>query len=72
LLITNLQMVIDFATHDPSGTFLIGGGRMDGVIWVYRIEAGAGSISRVAGSPFIEELPPSGFPSAERKDASVS
>ncbi|HEY6336987.1 MAG TPA: beta-propeller fold lactonase family protein [Candidatus Sulfotelmatobacter sp.] len=42
---------------DRVGKFLIGGGYNNGVVYVYRIEAGTGSISEVAGSPFIELLP---------------
>lgn len=56
---------------DHTGTFLIGGGWNNGVIYVYRIHAGTGSLSEVAGSPFIEELP-SGFPSAEPADVAVT
>lgn len=58
-------------TIDHTGTFLIGGGWYNGVIYVYRIQSGTGSLSEVAGSPFIEELP-SGFPSAEPADVTVT
>jgi 6-phosphogluconolactonase len=61
---------------DPSGNFLIGGGVNNGVIYVYRIQAGTGSLSEVAGSPFIEALPSAGvgygFPSAEPLDVTVT
>ncbi len=61
---------------DPSGNFLIGGGNYNGVVYVYRIEAGTGSLSEVAGSPFVELLPSGGpFPSiagAEPMDVTVT
>jgi 6-phosphogluconolactonase (cycloisomerase 2 family) len=61
---------------DPTGNFLIGGGNYNGVVYVYRIEAGTGSLSEVAGSPFVELLPSGGsFPSiagAEPMDVSVT
>jgi 6-phosphogluconolactonase len=58
----NCQVCLDWENIygmaiDPTGNFLIGGGNNNGVIYVYRIEAGTGSISEVAGSPFIELLP---------------
>ena len=62
---------------DPSGNFLIGGGEMNGVVYVYRIEAGTGSISEVAGSPFVEQTPScagvgSCFPGAAITDVTVT
>jgi len=57
---------------DPSGNFLIAPGYNNGVIYVYRIQAGTGSLSEVPGSPFIEGLPSSGFPSDGPFDVSVT
>jgi 6-phosphogluconolactonase len=62
---------------DPSGNFLIGGGEMNGVVYVYRIEAGTGIISEVAGSPFVEQTPScagvgSCFPGAAITDVAIT
>jgi hypothetical protein len=65
-------MVIDFATHDPSGNFLIGGGQMDGVIYVYRIEAGAGKHESGCRLALDQRVAVVRFPSAERTDVSVT
>jgi 6-phosphogluconolactonase len=63
---------INGMTIDPSGNFLIGPGENNGVVYVYRIQAGTGSISEVAGSPFVEELPSAGFPGLQPLDVSVT
>jgi 6-phosphogluconolactonase (cycloisomerase 2 family) len=77
----NCQVCLDWENIygmaiDPTGNFLIGGGWNNGVIYVYRIQAGTGSISEVAGSPFIEILPEcvamSCWPSNAPSDISVS
>lgn len=64
-------------TIDPTGNFLIGGSELNGVMYVYRIEAGTGSISEVAGSPFVEQTPScagvgSCFPGAAITDVTVT
>jgi 6-phosphogluconolactonase len=63
-------------TIDPSGNFLMGAGYNNGVVYVYRIQAGTGSISEVAGSPFIEQPPTSSvgasFPSYGPSDVTVT
>jgi 6-phosphogluconolactonase len=61
---------------DPTGNFLIGGGTMNGVAYVYRIQAGTGSLGEVAGSPFVVALAPcsvgSCFPAAALTDVAVT
>jgi 6-phosphogluconolactonase (cycloisomerase 2 family) len=62
---------------DPTGHFLLGGGELNGVVHVYRIEEGTGSIGEVAGSPFVVENPScagvgSCFPGAAVTDVTVT
>jgi 6-phosphogluconolactonase len=45
---------------DPTGHFLLAGGELDGVVYVYRIEEGTGSIGEVADSPFVVQNPSCG------------
>jgi 6-phosphogluconolactonase (cycloisomerase 2 family) len=42
---------------DHNGSFLIGPGYMNGVIYVYRIDRNTGALSDVPGSPFNDEEP---------------
>src|SRR5258708_1653666 len=44
-------------TTDRNGNFLIGPGKFNGVIYVYRINRSTGALAQVAGSPFVDQEP---------------